>query len=159
MLAHILFHSLCENKDELSKMLGKRAGRGQENNVLEGKGCGQPGFAQIVGRAIFLFRIKTFKMSPPPCTQSCPQKLCETGDKPDRRCNQEYCHIFQRGKIVEENQLHAIVRRALPTVLSTGSVSKSQRPKPLEITGFPQHMPKCPASYPLPCFYAWQNFP
>jgi hypothetical protein len=47
-------------------------------------------------------------------------KICEkpgaTGEgPPNRKC----CHIFELGKIVELNQRFAIVRRRLPTLLST----------------------------------------
>jgi hypothetical protein len=65
-----------------------------------GQSCGYLGFAEILSAGSFPLGINDFDMARAPCTQSCPQKLCETRIKPSGGQNQRCCHIFQLWKIV-----------------------------------------------------------
>jgi hypothetical protein len=71
---------------------------------LESETCGKPSFAEILSTRVFPLGIKGFDGAHGHCSQSCPQKMCETGDKKRGVSNHKYCHIFQRQKLIDKNQ-------------------------------------------------------
>jgi hypothetical protein len=115
---------LCAQQDGLSTEGANRATNGAENVGQQVGSCGKPGFASNMSRKVFPFGIKDFDLAQGPCTQSCPQKMCETWGGGRCRRNKKSCHIFHLREISERYQTLAIVRRRLLTNLSTEFVCK-----------------------------------
>jgi hypothetical protein len=75
IFAHILFHRLCENGNELSKATAKGGQNGQSKGGPEVENARKGGRAQIMGGTVFPLGINGFDLALGPCSQSCPQKM------------------------------------------------------------------------------------